>query len=49
MKKIIALVFLFVALAIGTCVTVRQASATTIKEGFVGIASAGFLSSAFPR
>ena len=37
MKKIIALVFLIVALAVGACVTVRQASATTIEEGFVGI------------
>ena len=37
MKKIIALVFLIAALAVGACVTVRQASATTIKEGFVGI------------
>lgn len=37
MKKIIALVFLIVALTVGACVTVRQASATTIKEGFVGI------------
>ena len=37
MKKIIALVFLFVALAIGAIATVHQASATTIEEGFVGI------------
>lgn len=37
MKKIIALVFLIAALAVGACVTVRQALATTIEEGFVGI------------